>query len=282
MQILHNKSDLREQISAWRRAGDRIALVPTMGSLHAGHLSLVELARQHADRVVATVFVNPTQFGAGEDFDEYPRTLDSDAAQLETEQVDLLYAPDEADIYPFGTEAATRVIVPGLGDEFCGAGRPGHFDGVTSVVARLFALVQPDVAVFGQKDFQQQLIIRRMVEDLGLPIDIVLAPTVREPSGLAMSSRNAYLQPAERESAAAIHRVLQETRQHLLDGSVDYAGLESAAIATLAEHVDSVEYLAIRRAADLASPGSTNEPLVILVAAHLAGVRLIDNVLVAD
>ena len=126
MQILHNKSDLREQISAWRRAGDRIALVPTMGSLHAGHLSLVELARQHADRVVATVFVNPTQFGAGEDFDEYPRTLDSDAAQLETEQVDLLYAPDEADIYPFGTEAATRVIVPGLGDEFCGAGRPGH------------------------------------------------------------------------------------------------------------------------------------------------------------
>ena len=280
MRTLHNKSDLRQQLSDWRRAGERIALVPTMGSLHAGHLSLVELARQHADRVVATVFVNPTQFGAGEDFDNYPRSLDSDAAQLETEQVDLLFAPNEAEIYPFGTTAATRVIVPELGDEFCGAGRPGHFDGVTSVVARLFALVQPEVAVFGQKDFQQQLIIRRMVEDLGLPIDIVAAPTVREPSGLAMSSRNAYLKPAERESAAAIHRVLQDIRQQLLAGKTDFAELESAAVEELSEHVDSVEYLAIRRAADLSPPGPTDEHLVILVAAHLAGVRLIDNVLV--
>ena len=210
MQTIVDKHELREQLDAWRREREHIAIVPTMGNLHAGHISLVEAAREQAARVVVTVFVNPTQFGEGEDFDGYPRTIDKDTRSLEKTSADVLFAPSVETMYPFGIDNATRVVVPGLTEQLCGSFRPGHFDGVTTVVARLFALVQPDVAVFGQKDYQQQLVIRRMVEDLNLPIEILTVPTVREPDGLAMSSRNAYLNEEERKAAPALYRCLRD------------------------------------------------------------------------
>lgn len=229
MQIVSDKQDLRQAVSAWRATGERVAVVPTMGNLHEGHLSLVRKARENAARVVVTVFVNPTQFGPDEDFDVYPRSLDSDSTKLAENRADLLFVPDVATVYPFGIEQATRVIVPAMTDRLCGASRPGHFDGVTSVVARLFALVQPDVAVFGQKDFQQQLIIRRMVDDLSLPIDILVAPVVREADGLAMSSRNAYLDNGDRAAAAAIYQVLTDAAEQLRNGNRDFAAIEAGA-----------------------------------------------------
>lgn len=280
MHVITEKSGLREELSAWRDAGERIAIVPTMGSLHDGHLSLVHVAKENADRVVATVFVNPTQFGPNEDFEIYPRTLENDADKLASADADLLFAPDVATVYPFGIEGATRVVVPQLTNELCGSTRPGHFDGVTSVVARLFALVQPDIAVFGQKDYQQQLVIRRMVDDLGLPIDIKVAPIVRETDGLAMSSRNAYLDVDEREAAATIYRVLQQAEQDLLGGRQDYAEVEKEATRRLARTVGDVEYLAIRQADDLASPQPTSGRLVLLAAARVGKVRLIDNIVI--
>jgi pantoate--beta-alanine ligase len=251
-----------------------------MGSLHQGHLSLARVARARADRVVVTVFVNPTQFGEGEDYDVYPRSLESDQAKLAAEDVDLLFAPDVATIYPFGIEVATRVIVPELTGELCGSSRPGHFDGVTSVVARLFALVQPDIAVFGQKDFQQQLVVRRMVDDLSLPIDIVVAPIIREADGLAMSSRNAYLNPDQRKAASSIYEVLQQLEKDLQNGNRDFAALESKATRLLDESVQDVEYFVIRQAGDLALPRPGSRQLVILAAAYIGEVRLIDNIVV--
>jgi pantoate--beta-alanine ligase len=251
-----------------------------MGSLHRGHLSLARVARENADRVVVTVFVNPTQFGEGEDFDVYPRSLQSDQAKLAAEDVDLLFTPDVATVYPFGIEVATRVIVPELTDELCGASRPGHFDGVTSVVARLFALVQPDIAVFGQKDFQQQLVLQRMVDDLSLPIDIVVAPIIREAGGLAMSSRNAYLDPDQRKAAASIYAVLQQLEKDVRNGNRDFAAMESKATKLLGESVQEVEYFVIRQAGDLALPRPDSGQLAILVAAYVGEVRLIDNIVV--
>ena len=186
MQVIADRTGLREQLDDWRHEGEHIAIVPTMGNLHAGHTSLIDVAREHAERIVVTVFVNPTQFGAGEDFDSYPRTIEKDMRRLKQASADVLFVPGVETVYPFGLENATRVIVPGLTEHLCGSFRPGHFDGVTTVVARLFALVQPDVAVFGQKDYQQQLVIRRMVEDLNLPISILTAPTVREDDGLSL------------------------------------------------------------------------------------------------
>lgn len=280
MQTITDRADLRQALSLFRRAGERVAIVPTMGSLHAGHLSLVRLAQAEADRVVVTVFVNPTQFGENEDFDEYPRTLESDAEKLRGEGADVLFAPGTESIYPFGIRNATRVLVPVLADEFCGAGRPGHFDGVTSVVARLFALIRPDVAIFGQKDYQQQLLIRRMVEDLGLPIDLKLAPIVRESNGLAMSSRNAYLSAVDRDNAAAINQTLRQACQRLQNGERDFAAIEADAAESLVNSVDKVEYLAIRQASDLTPPDKTARHLVVLAAAELSGVRLIDNELI--
>lgn len=280
MQTVSGKTVLRQAVAGWRAAGERVAIVPTMGSLHGGHLSLVETARRIADRVVATIFVNPTQFGPGEDYAVYPRSLDSDADKLAAAGADLLFAPSVAAVYPFGIEQATRVIVPGMTERLCGASRPGHFDGVTSVVARLFALVQPDVAVFGQKDFQQQLVIRRMVEDLGLPIEVAVAPIVREADGLAMSSRNAYLGTDERQAATAIYQVLTAAAEEVRCGNRDFAAIEENAASRLAKSVSRVEYLAIRRADDLAPPQTGSGQLVVLAAALIGKVRLIDNVLV--
>jgi pantoate--beta-alanine ligase len=215
MEVIEDKTALKELLLEWRQHGEHVAIVPTMGNLHPGHASLVELAREHAERVVVTVFVNPTQFAEGEDFEDYPRTLERDKRRLQRVNTDVIFVPNVETLYPFGLQNATSVTVPGLTENFCGSFRPGHFDGVTTVVARLFALVQPDVAVFGQKDYQQQLVIRRMVDDLGLPTNIITAPTVREEDGLAMSSRNAYLSDEERAMAPKIHEVLESAGEAL-------------------------------------------------------------------
>lgn len=280
MRVVHNKEDLREQIADWRHHDDHIALVPTMGNLHAGHISLVELAREHAERVVVSIFVNPTQFGKDEDFEKYPRTLELDKRRLKAASADLIFAPDVATMYPFGIENATIVSVPRLTENFCGASRPGHFDGVTSVVARLFALVQPDVAVFGQKDYQQQLVIRHMAADLSLPITIISAETVRDDDGLALSSRNAYLSEEERERAPLLHDVLVSVGAALQNGRRDFEKLEDESAKRLSDAGFAVDYFAIRRAQNLEIPDRDCDELVVLVAATLGSARLIDNVVV--
>jgi pantoate--beta-alanine ligase len=279
MDVFRASADLRPRVAAWRRAGARIGFVPTMGNLHAGHFSLIELARAHADKIVASVFVNPTQFGPNEDFAGYPRTLDADRAGLAAHGCDLLFAPNVDEMYPFGTVDTVRVEVPGLGDILDGAARPGHFAGVATVVTKLFNLVQPDLAVFGQKDYQQLLVIRRMTRDLCLPIEIVSAPTRREADGLAMSSRNQYLSGEERERAAVIHQTLCVMRGQLRAGR-PHADIEADARAALAAAGTIPDYAAIRRAADLSAPDpSERSGLIALIAARLGRARLIDNLL---
>lgn len=280
MQVVHTREDLREHLVSWRREGEHVAIVPTMGNLHAGHISLVELAREHAERIVVTVFVNPTQFGAGEDFAEYPRSLDRDARQVKRAGADVMFAPDVDTVYPVGVENATIISVPGVSENFCGSFRPGHFDGVTTVVARLFAMVQPDVAIFGQKDYQQQLVIRRMVEDLSLPIRIVTAATIRDDDGLALSSRNAYLNDGERAVAPALYRALCDVAKQLQDGKQNFDELEVQASAKLEAAGFRPEYVAIRRALDLTLPNRDCDEIVVLAAARLGKTRLIDNVVV--
>jgi len=280
MEVIQDKTALKELLLEWRQHDEHVAIVPTMGNLHAGHASLVELAREHAERVVVTVFVNPTQFAEGEDFEEYPRTLERDKRRLQRVNTDMIFVPNVETLYPFGLQNATLVTVPGLTEKFCGSFRPGHFDGVTTVVARLFALVQPDVAVFGQKDYQQQLVIRRMVDDLGLSINVITAPTVREEDGLAMSSRNAYLSDEERAMAPRIHEVLEFAGEALQSGKRNFEELENAASEELSEAGFEVEYVAIRRALDLSVPNRDCDELVLLVAVHLGKARLIDNIVV--
>ena len=271
---------LREQLAEWRHSGDHIALVPTMGNLHEGHLSLINIARKHAERVVVSIFVNPTQFGDGEDFENYPRSLERDKRQLQRLNTDLLFVPDVETMYPFGIDNATSVTVPVLTDDLCGTYRPGHFDGVTSGVSRLFSLVQPDVAVFGQKDYQQQMVIRRLSEDLSLPIEIVTGPTVREKDGLAKSSRNQYLSDEERSIAPKLHEALETIGKDLESGKRNYDELEEHAVAELGKLGFETEYVSIRRAANLDPPDRDNDDLVILAAATLGKARLIDNVVV--
>jgi pantoate--beta-alanine ligase len=252
-----------------------------MGNLHSGHISLIDLAREHAERTVVSVFVNPTQFSKGEDFETYPRTLDRDERHLKRHGVDLLFTPDVDTMYPFGSDSATSVSVPVLGDEFCGNARPGHFDGVTSVVSRLFGLVQPDTAVFGQKDYQQQLIIRRMTRDLGYPVRIVTGETVREDDGLAMSSRNQYLSDDERGKAPMLFQVLSEIGRALQAGKRDFNELEDGALQQLGDAGFESDYVSIRRAEDLSVPDRDCDELVVLTAAKLGTTRLIDNVVVS-
>jgi pantoate--beta-alanine ligase len=281
LEIITDKDELCEQLDDWRQQDDYIAVVPTMGNLHVGHISLVELAREHAERVVVTVFVNPTQFGESEDFSDYPRTLDRDTRRLRKVGADILFMPAVETVYPFGIENATKVSVPGLSDNFCGSFRPGHFEGVTSVVARLFALVQPDVAVFGQKDFQQQMVIRRMVDDLNLSVKVLVGSTIREDDGLAMSSRNQYLTEDERTIAPALYRSLTEIGEHLQAGKRSYDELEQQGVDGLVEAGFKPDYVAIRRAQDLSAPDRDCDELVIMVAAHLGNARLIDNIIVS-
>ena len=281
MQTAKTREELRERLTDWRRAGDHIALVPTMGNLHDGHLGLVKLAREHAERVVVSIFVNPSQFEPGSDYAEYPRTLDLDKRRLKRAGADLLFAPDVETVYPSGIEGGTRVTVPKLSDDLCGEFRPGHFQGVTSVVARLFGLVMPDIAVFGEKDYQQQLLIRRMAEDLHWTVRIVTAPTARDDDGLACSSRNQYLTGDERKVAPVLYRELRQVAQALASGNRDYADLESSAIAALKKAGFAPEYVSIRRAENLDPPDRDTDELVVLAAARLGRARLIDNVRVA-
>ena len=277
MQVISSKDELHEQLRDWRHHDDHIALVATLGNLHSGHTKLVELAREHAERVVVTVYVNPTQFGEDEDFEDYPRTLERDTRRLKHIGADVLFVPDDETVYPFGHDCATVISVPGLTENFCGASRPGHFDGVTTVVARLFALVQPDVAVFGQKDYQQQLIIRFMTEDLSLPIRIITAETVREDDGLAMSSRNQYLTDEERVLAPLLYETLSDVGAALQNGKRDYEDLENIAITRLEKAGFGIDYVAVRRAQNLATPDRDCDELVVIAAVHLGEARLIDN-----
>lgn len=277
MQTVTDAAALRAAIRGWRTAGQTVGFVPTMGNLHAGHHSLLKLARARADRVVASVFVNPTQFGPGEDFERYPRTLAQDQAGLAEAGCDILFAPDVATMYPFGPAASVSIHVPVITDTLEGAHRPGHFDGVATVVAKLFSLVQPDLAVFGQKDFQQLKVIERMVRDLSLPVKVMSAPTLREADGLAMSSRNQYLSAQERSRAPLIHATLLQMRELFQQGHARQP-LEAAARSRLERGGFVPDYVAIRRAEDLAEPGADErEGLVALVAARLGATRLIDN-----
>ncbi|KRA21055.1 pantoate--beta-alanine ligase [Lysobacter sp. Root604] len=268
---------LRSTIDAWRRDGLRVAFVPTMGNLHAGHHSLVELARARADRVVVSVFVNPTQFGPNEDFGRYPRTPEADATGLSAAGADLMWLPTVETMYPYGPQATVEVRVPHVTEGLEGAHRPGHFDGVATVVARLFNQVRPDLAVFGRKDYQQLAVIRYLVRDLAFPIEIVAADTLREADGLAMSSRNQYLSEQERPRAAEIHRCLQWMRQAVQAGSTREA-VEAEASQRLQTAGFVVDYAAIRRP-DLGLPdtGPGDAARVALIAARLGKTRLIDN-----
>ena len=267
---------LRERVRGWKRAGLRVGFVPTMGNLHAGHYSLVTLARRHADRVVSSVFVNPTQFGPNEDFTRYPRTPDADTAGLAAAGCDALWLPDVESMYPFGVELAAKVQVPGVSAVLEGAFRPGHFDGVCTVVSRLFNQVLPDVAVFGNKDYQQLAVIRQMVADLQFPIDIVGGEIVREANGLAMSSRNQYLSDGERATAAVIHRTLLAMREDILAGT-PRAQVEAEADAALRDAGFVPDYAAVRRP-DFSEPADgEGGARVALIAARLGRTRLIDN-----
>jgi len=277
MQIVHRINELRTQVQAWRQAGERVALVPTMGNLHQGHLALVDRARELAPRCVVSIFVNPLQFGPQEDLQNYPSTLEQDRAQLIEHQTDLLFVPDASEIYPRPLEHMTQIEVPGLSTILCGAARPGHFAGVATVVAKLFNMVQPDVAVFGDKDWQQLMVIRRMTADLNLPIDIVGMPTVRETDGLAMSSRNGYLSAAERRIAPTLHVALDAAAQRLLVGERNFSAIETEALQTLATAGFKPDYLHIRRAEDLAEPQPKDQQLIVIAAAWLGRARLIDN-----
>ncbi|MFM2005594.1 MAG: hypothetical protein RLZZ09_1249 [Pseudomonadota bacterium] len=277
MQTLGLIVELRETIRAWRAAGDRIAFVPTMGNLHDGHLRLVDEARRESDRVVVSVFVNPSQFGPSEDFGAYPRTPAQDAGKLSSLGVDLLYIPKVAEIYPEDPANMTFVEVPGLSEDLCGRFRPGHFRGVATVVLKLFNQVQPDLAVFGEKDFQQLTMIRRMVWDMNLPMEILGVPTVREPTGLAMSSRNAYLAEEDRVRAGLLYAGLCQAVETLHRGCRDFSGIEAQQTSLLTEAGFSVDYFAIRRQEDLLAPRLEDERLVVLVAARLGRTRLIDN-----
>ncbi|TKR33620.1 pantoate--beta-alanine ligase [Luteimonas gilva] len=273
---LSRLDELRARIGEWKRAGLRVGFVPTMGNLHAGHHSLVKLAREHADRVVASVFVNPTQFGPSEDFSRYPRTPEADAAGLEASGCDALWLPSVETMYPFGAANAVSMHVPGVTDTLEGAHRPGHFDGVATVVARLFNQAQPDVAVFGRKDYQQLAVVRYMVRDLAFPIELIAAPTLREADGLAMSSRNQYLSAEERPVAATIHRTLLAMREGLRSGRSRDA-VEQEAASQLRDAGFAVDY-AVVRTLELGAPKDESAgPLVALIAAKLGRTRLIDN-----
>lgn len=281
MQIVHSAAALAAVVEGWRALGLRVGFVPTMGNLHAGHYALAGAARRHAERVVASVFVNPTQFGPNEDYARYPRTLAADAEGLRAAGCDVLFAPAVEEIYPGGVACTTRIAVPAaLAHTLCGAFRPGHFAGVATVVATLFNLVGCDVALFGEKDWQQLLVVRRLVRDLGMRVEIVGVPTVRDHDGLALSSRNAYLDPGERARAALLPRTLQDAAAAVRSGTPP-AAAEAGALRALIEAGFRPDYVAVRREFDLAEPtGAPGEVLRVFVAAWLGRARLIDNILI--
>ncbi len=276
MQIVRQLDPLRDALAEFRKAGLKIGLVPTMGALHAGHMRLVEVAREQCDAVVASIFVNPTQFGEGEDLDAYPRQEVADAALLDAAGVELLWAPTADQMYPSGY--ATSVSVTGISDGLCGAARPGHFDGVATVVAKLFNQVRPDAAYFGEKDYQQLAVIRRMARDLDFTHDIVGVPTVRDPDGLALSSRNAYLTAEQRANAVALPEAMREAATAIADGGKVAAILEAAKARILASGFHKIDYLELRDANTLALLDVFTKPARLFAAAHIGPTRLIDNI----
>lgn len=264
----------------WKNEGESVAFVPTMGHLHEGHLKLVDAARQHASKVVVSIYVNPGQFGAGEDVDNYPRTLERDSAMLAEREVDLLFAPDNEEMLVHDTDQGTRVEIPGLSSILCGVSRPIHFVGVTTIVAKLFNIVQPDLAVFGEKDFQQLFLIRKMVSDLDFPIKILGVPTVRDDDGLAMSSRNSYLDDADRVQARFLYQCLQALVEELQAGERDFVRVEKNAVKCLKKHSIIADYVSIRRIKDLQPACPDDTELVVLAAVKLGKARLIDNIVI--
>ncbi|MFV8819593.1 pantoate--beta-alanine ligase [Haliea sp. E17] len=278
MRTCTSSSQLQAALQRARSEGQSIGFVPTMGNLHEGHLDLVRKARGLCDVVVVSIFVNPLQFGPNEDFDSYPRTLTADKEKLFAEGVQFLYAPGVEDVYPDGMEAQTVVSVPDLGDTLCGASRPGHFDGVTTVVNKLLNLVRPDAAIFGEKDFQQLSIVRKMVRDLCIPVQIVGVATTRDEDGLAKSSRNGYLSKQERRVAPLLHQTLANCRDAIACGFDNFLQLESHARMNLLKAGFEPDYFAIRDARTLRPVTDATEEVAILVAARLGKTRLIDNV----
>ena len=276
MQIIRQLPGLRERTKLIRESGKSLALVPTMGALHEGHMALVELAKRHADHVIVSIFVNPRQFGANEDLDKYPRAEAADAARLAEAGVTVLWMPPVSEVYPDGF--ATRVLVEGLADTLCGAARPGHFEGVTTVVAKLFNQVRPDIAVFGEKDWQQLVIVRRLARDLDMEVEIVGMPILRDGDGLALSSRNAYLSAGERQTALSLPRTLAETALAIGKGAGIPAALADARTAMLAAGFSSIDYVALVDAASLEPLAARDREGRLLAAARLGSTRLIDNV----
>ena len=280
MEIFTTIDAVQDSSRAWRGKGKRLGLVPTMGALHQGHLSLVRAAKSQCDVVTASIFVNPTQFGPNEDFAKYPRTFERDCELLEKEDVDSIFAPAVREMYP--GETVTYVIVEGLSEKLCGRSRPGHFRGVTTVVSKLFHIVEPDVAFFGQKDAAQLAIIRRMVRDLNFPVEIVGCPIVREPDGLAMSSRNAYLDAGQRKSALVLSKSLRRVQEAYSQGERNVAQLIAAGKETIAEDRQiRLDYFEIVDPETLDPLDDINKPILVAVAAFVGSTRLIDNVVLS-
>lgn len=278
MQLFRHISPLREALAAERAQGRRIGFVPTMGNLHQGHLALVEQAKNRCDVVVTSIFVNPLQFGLNEDWDQYPRTFDADSQKLRDIGCDYLFFPDDREMYPNGMSEQARVIVPGMTDLLCGASRPGHFEGVTTVVTKLFNIVQPDEAVFGLKDFQQIAVIRRMVEDLCMPVTIVPGEIVREEDGLAMSSRNSFISEEERPRANQLQTTLSWVAEQIKSGRKDYNHLEKEGQQQIEAAGYRIDYLQICRSDTLVAAGVDDLELTVLGAMYTEAARLIDNI----
>ncbi len=257
---------------------NKIAFIPTMGNLHEGHLSLIEIAKTYAEFIVVSIFVNPTQFNEDEDFDVYPRTIKSDLSKLKDIDIDLVFLPEISTIYPYGIDVSTQIIVPRLSQELCGKIRPGHFNGVTSVVLRLFNIIEPDFAVFGQKDYQQKILLEFLTKDLLLEIRILDGPTIREKDGLAMSSRNQLLSSSARSSAKDLYLVLQQAKQSAQMQDMSFSLIEDRSIKTLEEHGYMVDYFSIREKKYLVKPNKKDKELIILASAKIENVRLLDNV----
>ena len=277
MDIFHHVQSVRESLELVRKRGKRIAFVPTMGNLHAAHIALVQQAQSLADVVIVSIFVNRLQFGLHEDWDRYPRTLEADSAKLRAVGCDYLFCPDEAEIYPNGMDTQTRVIVPSMADTLCGASRPGHFEGVTTVVSKLFNIVQPDLAVFGIKDYQQLAIIRRMVEDLCIPVEIVAGDIVREADGLAMSSRNSFISAEERPLANQLHISLRWVVEQIEAGARDYVALEDQARQQIQETGFKPDYIQVCHSRTLAPAAHDDLEITVLGAMYTKAARLIDN-----
>lgn len=281
MEIYEHSGKLREAVKGWHAADEVVAFVPTMGNLHQGHMALVDMARERAQRIVVSIFVNPLQFGPQEDYLSYPRTAEDDRALLEGAGVDALFMPTVDEIYPYGEQGATFVEVPDMSGILCGAFRPGHFRGVATVVAKLFNLVRPDLAVFGAKDYQQLLVIRHMTADLCFPIEIVACPTGREDDGLAMSSRNRYLSDEERDIAPVLYRALESAAAKVKEGARDFTDIQAEEVESLSHAGFRPEYFEIRDAETLAKPDTACTEFVIVAAAWLGRARLIDNLRVS-